>query len=147
MAGGGETGEELQFQCGAAPDAAVHTYLERLRRRRVELADALGGRSLRVGLSLGPALTYHITFTREGHVMTRSGPEFRPHMELHGAPGAVARFLSGDTTMMQASFDGLVTLHVPTTEAVAYRRLRALVAEELRSPTPLREVAVKPGTG
>lgn len=147
MAVDGETSEELHFQCAAAPDAAVHTYLERLRRRRVELADALGGRSLRIGLSLGPSLTYHITFTREGHVMTRSGPEFRPHLDLHGAPDAVARFLTGDTTMMQASFDGLVTLHVPTTEAAEFRRLRALVAEELRSPTPLREVAVKPGGG
>ena len=143
----GETSEEVRFRCATAPDAAVHTYSERLRRRRVDLADALGGRSLRVGLSLGPSLTYHITFTREGHVMTRSGPEFRPHVELHGPPAAVAGFLVGDTTMMQASFDGLVTLHVPTTEAAAYRRLRALVAEELRSPTPLREVAVKPGGG
>jgi len=106
----------------------------------------MGGRSLRIALTVGsPLHNYHITFTREGNVMSRSGPNFRPHIEIHGAPGAVARFVAGDMTMMEASFDGLLTLHVPTTEAAAFRRLRALVAEEFRSDDRPKEVAAKPG--
>lgn len=137
---------EFGLQCEESPDAAVHACLDRLRRRRVDLADALGGRSLRVALTVGsPSHNYHITFTRDGHVMSRSGPDFRPHVEIHGAPGAVARFVAGDMTMMEASFDGLVTLHVPTTEAAAFRRLRALVAEEFRAEDRPKEVAAKPG--
>lgn len=140
----GET-RHVRLLCEESPDAAVHACLDRLRRRRVELADALGGRSLRVILTLGhPSFTYHITFTREGHVMTRSGPDFRPHLEVHGAPREVARFLAGESTFMQAGLDGLVTLHVPTTEATAYRHLRALVADELRRPDPVEEVAAAP---
>jgi hypothetical protein len=139
---------ELGLRCEESPDAAVHACLDRLRRRRVDLADALGGRSLRVALTVGsPSCNYHITFTRDGHVMSRSGPDFRPHVEIHGAPGAVARFVAGDMTMMEASFDGLVTLHIPTTEAAAFRRLRALVAEEFRAEDRPREVLAKPGGG
>lgn len=140
----GET-THVRLLCEDSPDAAVHACLARLRRRRVELADALGGRSLRVVLTLGhPSLTYHITFTREGNVMTRSGPDFRPHVELHGPPQDVVRFLAGESTFMQAGLDGLVTLHVSTTEAAAYRHLRTLVADELRLPEP-EEVIAAPG--
>lgn len=131
MDDGGE-GTRVQADCEASPDAAVRACLERLRHRRDDIADALEGQSLRVSIDLGaPLLNYRITFTREGHVMTRSGPEFRPHLEIHGPPREVGRFLVGDMSMVDASFEGLVTLHITSTEAAEYRRLRALVAEEL----------------
>lgn len=119
-----------------APDLAVRACFERLRHRRDDIADALGGRPLRVRLDLGaPLLTYCITFTREGRVMTRSGPEFKPHLEIHGPPVAVGRFLVGDMTMSDATFEGLITLNVPSSEAVEFCQLRALVAEELVGET------------
>ena len=131
MDDGGE-GKRVLADCEASPDAAVRACIERLRHRRDDIADALEGQSLRVSLDLGaPLLTYRITFTREGHVMTRSGPEFHPHLEIHGPPREVGRLLFGDMSMVDASFEGLVTLHITSTEAAEYRRLRALVAEEL----------------
>lgn len=131
-----DAGETNQFRDCSSPDAVVRACLDRLRLRRDAIADALGGRSLRVAIDLGnPPLSYRITFTREGHVMTRSGPEFNPHMEIHGPPGDVGRFLAGDITMMDATFEGILTLHISTTEAAEYLRLRALVAEELSAGT------------
>lgn len=118
-----------------AVDVAVRCVLDRLRHRRDDIADALDGRSLRVALEIGypgePPMSYRITFTREGHVMTRSGREFHPHVELRGTPGQVVRLLLGDMSMLDAGFDGVVTLHVPSVQAADYGRLRALVAEEL----------------
>lgn len=131
-----DAGDAHQLRDCSSPDAVVRACLERLRLRRDDIADALGGQSLRVAINLGdPPLSYCITFTREGHVMTRSGPEFNPHMEIHGPPGEVGRFLAGDTTMTDATFDGILTLHISTTEAAEYLRLRALVAEELTAGT------------
>lgn len=118
--------------CTTSPDDAVRACLDRLRRRRDDIADALDGRSLRVGLDFGdPEEGHRITFTREGHVMTRSGAEFHPHVELHGPPRQVGRFLSGEMPLSGAVLDGIVSLHVSSTEAGEYSRLRALVAEEL----------------
>lgn len=127
-----DVGEANQFGGCASPDEAVRACIEHLRTRGDDIADALGGQSLRVALDLGdPPTSYRITFTREGHVMTRSGAEFNPHMEIHGPSSAVARFLAGDMTMTDATFEGILTLHVSTAEAAEYMRLRALVAEEL----------------
>lgn len=115
-----------------APDDAVRSCLDRLRRRRDDIADALGGRSLRVALDFGdPQAAHHITFTREGHVMTRSGAEFRPHIEVHGPPRQVARFIAGEMPLSAAVLDGIVTLHVTSAEITDYGRLGRLVAEEL----------------
>lgn len=115
-----------------APDDAVRSCLDRLRRRRDDIADALDGRPLRLVLDFGdPQSAHRITFTREGHVMTRSGIEFHPHIEIHGPPRQVARFVTGDMSLSAAVLDGIVTLHVSTALATEYGRLRAVVAEEL----------------
>ena len=127
-------GEPTQVvsNCETAPDAAVRACFERLGRRRDDIAVALGGRPLKVRLDLGaPLLTYCITFTREGRVMTRSGPDFKPHLEIHGSPSSVGRFLVGDVTMSDATYEGLITLNVSPAEAIEFCELRALVAEEL----------------
>ena len=138
-------GEANQLRDCASPDAVVQACVDRLRHRRDDIADALGGRSLRVAIDLGdPPLAYRITFTREGHVMTRCGPDFHPHLALHGTPRAVGRFLAGEMTMTDATFEGLLTLHVSTTEAAEYRRLLALVAEELTAGA-VQAVQAAPG--
>lgn len=127
-----DAGEARQRGDCESPDAVVRACVERLRRRRDDIADALAGQSLRVAIDFDePPLSYRITFTREGHVMTRSGAEFNPHLEIHGPPGVVGRFLAGDTSMTDATFEGILTLHISTTEAADYMRLRTLVAEEL----------------
>lgn len=127
-----------------SPVAVAQACIDRLRHRRDDIADALGGQSLRVAIDMGePPLSYRITFTREGHVMTRPGAEFNPHMEIHGRADQVGRFLAGDMSMSDATFEGILTLHVSTTEAAEYRRLRALVAEELQAGL----VHVGPGGG
>jgi hypothetical protein len=118
--------------CTISPDDAVRSCLDRLRHRRDDIAFALDDRSLRVRLDFGdPEQSHRITFTREGHVMSRSGSEFHPHVELHGPPRQVLRFLTGRMSLSAATLDGIVTLHVSSGEAAEYGRLRALVAEEL----------------
>lgn len=100
-----------------------------------EISAVLRGRSLRVRVEYDDGRTLAVLFTRDGHVVAVPPQRMAdPHVELRGSSDAIYGFLCGTTSVLDAVFAGLLTLHIDELDVPSYRELGELLARTFTEP-------------
>lgn len=115
------------------PDSVVLPFIGGLRTHASTLAEALGGRALRIELVVAAdrRAVYRVVFTPSGIVELTGAYGFDPHLRVEGPPDQVLGVLLGDLDTFEAVSDGVLTLHFPVDDLVHFPPLRAVLAERI----------------